>query len=217
MAMEINNPKSKLKEYLQKRKLPPVKYSSNKIGGSDHKPIWSSTVILHSGESFTGEPCSNKIMAEMSCSEKILEFFLGDECPKKDLPLKECQSSESIVDIPSKVVLIDLENVPNFIKEGEDILKSYKVYAFVGENHDLAAKALPPWVDKIIVPSTRPNGVDTCMQVYTGVFLFLETFEIYIIATRDKFGSNLAEMIMAPNLAWKPKIAKHISRPSQIC
>lgn len=116
----------------------------------------------------------------------------------------------------STVILVDVENLPKFIDEIKDRVNEFVIYAFVGEHHCLSDKIFPESVIKILSPSTRPDGSDTCMQVYTGVMLACEMFDNYIIATRDHFGSTLVEMISTSGLGWKNKNARLVSKPSQL-
>ena len=45
------------------------------------------------------------------------------------------------------------------------------VYGFIGMHHSLVDKINHPKLKKIISPSTRTDGIDTCIQVYIGMFL----------------------------------------------
>lgn len=118
--------------------------------------------------------------------------------------------------LKSTVILVDVENLPKFIDEIKHRVNEFVIYAFVGEHHCLSDKIFPEGVIKISSPSTRPDGSDTCMQVYTGVMLACEMFDNYIIVTRDHYGSALVEMISTPGLGWKHKNARLVSKPSQL-
>lgn len=113
-------------------------------------------------------------------------------------------------------ILVDVENLPKFIDAISNKLHNYIVYAFIGEHHCLSEKEYPPGVIKITSPSTRSDGTDTCMQVYTGMLLSQEKYESYIIATRDHYGSTLVEMISSPGLGWSPKKARLVTNPTQL-
>lgn len=114
------------------------------------------------------------------------------------------------------VLMVDVENLPKFIDEVVKQITGLTIYAFVGEHHCLAGKEFPKGVIKILSPSTRQNGTDTCMQVYTGVFLTKDLFDTYLIATRDHYGSALVDMITADSLAWKRKNARVVTQISHI-
>jgi hypothetical protein len=118
-------------------------------------------------------------------------------------------------------ILVDVENMPKFIDDIKDMIfvpkyTSVTIYAFVGEHHCLVDKDFPEHVVKIISPSTRPDGTDCCIQVYTGMLLAREEYDTYLIATRDHFGSALVEMIMTSNLGWNNKCARVVTKPAHI-
>lgn len=113
-------------------------------------------------------------------------------------------------------LLVDVENLPKFIDESISRLNEFTVYAFVGEHHHSVDKEFPEGVIKILSPSTRADGTDTCMQVYIGMLLAREAYDNYLIATRDHYGSALVEMIMCPNLGWLNKSARLVTKSSQL-
>jgi hypothetical protein len=113
-------------------------------------------------------------------------------------------------------IIVDVENLHKFIDDIEDVIEDYTVYAFIGENHSLADKDYNNNVIKILSPSTRKNGTDTCIQVYIGMLLAKEKFDEYIIATNDHYGYSLVEMISNDGLGWKGKPARCISKASQL-
>lgn len=98
-------------------------------------------------------------------------------------------------------VLIDYENLPNMVKIVSDIIddpennSDIDVFAFVGIHHHAAENALPKGVNKVLVPASRSDAVDTCMQVFVGVRLAYKTYQEYIIVTRDHFGVALVDII----------------------
>lgn len=316
------NSKNQLQEIYQKRKLPLPKYRTVRHGGSDHKPLWISTVVLFDGTKHTGDVFFGKSGAELSAALKAInavrQFDVpsGNEIPAiANVPVisivkqntgkskallgnsvNSLSSDNRVVNpiIPPKInhvvnpimvpsvnpitvpnnnpiivpnvnpitvpnnnpitvpnnnpitvlnnnqirvsnnnlivpdkpcgktaILVDMENMPKFIDDISTITFDHKyssvtIYAFVGEHHCLVDKGLPAGVIKIISPSTRPDGTDSCMQVYTGMLLAIGGYDSYLIATRDHFGSALVEMIMAPNLGWDSKYAKVITKSTHI-
>lgn len=218
--MEISNAKNKIAEFLQKNRLPLPKYTSERVGGADHSPLWLSTVELHDGRKFKGEIRNTKTLAEISSAEKALKSIKDETQTEKVSRFETPRETDlETCEVPKKsktVVLVDFENLPNFIKQGEKILMKHTVYVFVGELHELADAPLPSWVKKVVVPSTRANAADSCIQMYIGMFLVKEEYEEYIIATRDRFGSNLVDLITSSNLLWKAKAARQVSTPSKI-
>jgi len=212
------NSKNRLQEYFQKNQLPLPQYISVRNGGSDHQPLWKSTVTLYNGEQFHSDNYPSKNQAEISVALMALDAILS---PKLTLSVFSEDSNSSNIDVSEKesiktAILVDVENLPKFIDAIVDRIKNYTVYAFVGEHHCLSDKEFPNGVIKILSPSTRTNGTDTTMQVYTGMLLAKESYDNYFIVTRDHFGSALVEAIMTPNLGWVAKSAKLITKPSQL-
>ena len=160
-----------------------------------------------------------------------LELLKFENNSKSNLIEKSCNKITMLVDVENNsksdlmeksrdkiTMLVDVENLPRFI---DDLLlnekyRNLQIYAFIGYHHPLAEKEYPSNVIKVISPSTRKNGTDSCMQVYTGVLLYKELYNMYYIITKDYFGTTLVEMITSPNLGWIPKSAKLISRISQL-
>ena len=312
--------KNKLQEHYQKQKLPLPLYNTIRSGGTDHAPLWISTITLQeSGKQIIGEINNTKSKAEESAAaialrtltyskpdigisnrsmlfndlvnkssnninvsqtddddmvyEKLINLMFDDNkenskqslipsqtlVPSQEIQISQlqqqiaqlqtqiAQTSQDVVTsssdsessdsnsvgqyleslnqliVPTEnknieqriVLLVDVENMPNFINilphDGNIV-----IYAFVGEHNHLVDKKFNKKVIKVISPSTRPDGTDTCMQVYTGMLLVKELFDIYYIATRDHFGSTLVEMIQCENLGWTPKVAKQVSKVCHI-
>jgi hypothetical protein len=101
------------------------------------------------------------------------------------------------------VLIVDVENLPKFIDEynGQNFQNfDVEIFAFVGKYHCLSTKKFPENVKKILSPSTRADGTDTCIQVFVGIMLCKEVYDYYFIATLDHFGSALVDMICSKNL-----------------
>lgn len=188
--------KNKLQEYYQKRSLPlPTYYST--VTGPSHAPTWSSTVSHGDGLIAEGNPYSSRVQSEQSAAESALVQLSGKK--------------EKIgIDHPT-VLLVDIENLQTLIDQLQeyDLPDELEIYGFVSEHHHLAEKEFP--VTKVIVPSSHRDAVDTCIQMYTGIFLMEGKYEHYFIATRDHFGASLVEMIQAPGFPWEPKTASIIT------
>ena len=195
--------RNQLQEYCQKNKHPLPIYETTRTGGFDHAPLFISMVTVQ-GSSFCGYEAETKSKAESSAALVALNHK-----SKK-------VSKESPVFTKKTALLVDVENLQKFIDELSGPIDNLTVYAFVGEHHCLVDKELPPDVIRVISPSTRPDGTDTCMQVYIGALLGQETYEEYIIATRDHYGSAVVEMITAPSLLWKPKEARLVTKIDQL-
>lgn len=201
--------KNILQEYFQKQKRPFPKYNTVRVGGPDHKPIWQSTIELDTGEKYIGAANISKTKTEISAAEKAL-LVVGELN-------KILSEKEQLHIMPERsVLLVDVENMPKFIDEVNRKITGLQIYAFVGEHHHLAEKDFPSEVIKILSPSTRPDGADTCMQVFVGYLLAYDKYDNFYIATRDHYGSALAEMITSNIGAWTPKQAKLVTQIAHI-
>ena len=194
--------KNLLQEYFQKQKLILPVYETVKCGGSDHLPLWKSTVILCDGTSFTGKTYNSKITAEGDAAEKAyknivkgsnLDTVLEVTSEKVKFDSKVTLNNVSNNLSKNACLLVDLENLPNFVHELK--IKNITVYGFIGKFHHMCDKPLPKDVIKIVSDSTRPNGSDSMIQLYVGYLLSLNKFDEFIIATRDKFGYSLVDAI----------------------
>jgi hypothetical protein len=120
------------------------------------------------------------------------------------------------------VLLVDVENIPKIIETYLDKYptppENFWIYAFVGKHHPQASilngstsgiVGTHPHVSKFLSPSTRKDGTDTYMQIYVGALLYDETFEEYLICTRDHFGGTLVEIIQSnePGQPWRSQRA----------
>lgn len=206
----MNNSKNALLEYFQKKALPLPKYTSIRIGGRDHDPLWQSTVLINNTV-IVSDICSTKRAAEFSVSDKAL------------VALHQCSIVPKHIVPPRTVLLVDVENLPCFIDETLEQVEGLTIYAFIGQHHHLATKVFPPEVIKILSPSTRRDGTDTCIQVHVGILLANdnESYDHYLIATRDHFGSALVDMITSqePSLLWDTnttRTAKVVTQVSHI-
>lgn len=200
------NAKNIFQIYFQKRHLPIPKFTTYQIGGSDHQPIWQSRLVFQN-QTFVSDPNLKKTNAEISLAEKVMAYITASEPT----------IHKKVFDADTAVLLIDLENLPNFPEQIMPYVQGLDVYAFVGSNHCLRDKHLPPGVVKIISPSTRPDGTDTCLQMYTALFLVHKPYDYYYIATRDHFGSGLVDMIKSAAMPWQPRRAQTVTRPQDIC
>lgn len=157
--------------------------------------------------------------------ENIIERLMNPSINKPTNPILPFRSTSTppsitynedtqIFDVPT-ALFIDLENLPKLVDELPSTL-GLDIYVFVGEHHPLVDKEFTRPIIRIISPSTRKDGTDTCMQVYIGMLLAQQKYEEYIIATMDHYGSTLVEMIQSNSLGWVPKSARLITRAKQL-
>jgi hypothetical protein len=147
----------------------------------------------------------------------------------------DIQNTKMVASLKKKtVLLVDIENMPKIIEDflggTPRIPDNFWIYAFVGKHHPLAGVRCGIENDtlvptnlvgrrnfdnfiKVISPSTRKDGTDTCMQMYTGIFLYKESFDEYLVCTRDHFGGTLVEFICSnePDHPWKQKNANLVT------
>ena len=113
--------------------------------------------------------------------------------------------------------MIDGENLPNLAKFAASLTApDLDLFLFVGCHHHLSERDYGPTIQKILVPTTRTNGVDSCMQLYVGTFLLTKEYEEYLIGTRDHFGSALVDLIQSPGMLWTPRRARLVTTENQL-
>lgn len=230
--------KNRVQEYFQKNQLPLPKYSTHRVAGADHEPLFVSIIQLSNGPSIEGEKCANKKAAEMSAANKFLSIMMSTAINLSLMNISPINLSS--IDIPTMnlsqmslnglytpmpitkrvpdrtVLLVDVENMPNFIQEVTRSIENITIYAFIGQHHCLSNKIFPNCVIKILSPSTRADGTDTCMQMYIGYMLSRNMYDKYLIATRDHYGSAVVDMIKTDTLLWPMKDAQVVTQVSHI-
>jgi hypothetical protein len=181
--------------------------NSMKVQDASEAQVIQTTYVNYTNAIKSLNDPSEKLIETTYVNPAIFEISPIDE--KKLTPMKY-QTKNNIA------MLVDLENMPKFLDNIIERLNEFTIYVFVGEHNALIERKLPKDVIKVISPSTRPDGTDTCMQVYTGMLLSLDKHDEYIIVTRDHFGSALVEMITSSNLGWKPRSARVVTLHGQL-
>jgi hypothetical protein len=198
--------RNELQEWCQKRGHVPPCYVSNQTG-PPHKPVWRTAVTVFFKDSqsgFFGEDGPSKKEAEASAASMVLKWIQANETPEKGPPTKVKVTKRT-------AIMVDVENMPRLISQLPVFEGPVTIFAFVGKHHHLASVDYGDEVTKILSPSTRPDGTDTCMQVHAGRFLMENEYDLYLIATRDHFGGALVEMIESDAFCWQPKKAALIT------
>lgn len=196
--------KNRLQEIFQQERVPIPFYQTRLVGGSPHEPIWVSEVELSTGERILGDECKSKVKAEQSAAEKALAE-LRLEIPEKVLPPQPTSSEDN-----RTCLMIDGENLPNLAKVAQSFVRpGLDILIFVGHHHHLSERDYG--VPKVLVPTTHANGVDSCMQIYVGIFLETDKYDHYLIGTRDHFGSALVDLVQNSEMPWKAKKADLIT------
>jgi hypothetical protein len=187
--------KNLLQELCQSRKYGLPKYLSA-MEGPSHAPVWTSLVEIQTPNHlflFVGDdPFRTKKEAEESVARKALAGMEGE----MSKPIRLLQSRRLLNVKELTALMVDVENLPKLISQLPKFDSRLHIYAFVGKHHPLASvdfEALG--ANKIISPSTRPDGTDTCMVMWVGAFLAKHKYDRYLIATRDHFGSAVVDLI----------------------
>lgn len=225
--MEDN--KSILQNYVQCRGGAVPTYKNVRVGGEDHTPIWSAIVRITPSLTFQGEPSPSKKEAHFSAAgialkrlreaedrDRSAELLLAQEM----YPIKESHTQKTGTTDSRRVLLVDVENIPNFIytlfAQYAHLVSDLDIHAFVGEHSPLVTKDYSRGVVVHIVPGTHRDGADCCLTVFTGFLLSQGEYDIYYIATRDHFAVALCEMIRAPDMPWGAKRGHIVSQPLHI-
>ena len=204
----MNNPEYKnlLQSYYQKQQLQLPIYIARSIESG-----YISCVILDDGTKIDGQVGTRKKDAEKLAAFEACKYLKLINNSSKSKAVKPLKSLK-----PDSILFVDVENMPKFIDE---VVKTIDIdiVAVVGEHHCLSQVTYHSKnVTKIISPSSRRNGSDTCIQVYVGHYLVNSKYKNYYIATRDNFGPALADMINSSTLAWTNKSGKVVTKISDI-
>ena len=212
--------KNRLQDYLQKRALPHARYETSQVRGPPHCPVWQSTAVLHDGTGHRGSECITKLDAQFSAARAALKHCQEEQGGPTLLALDERLATLNLEERASwqPALLVDVENMPKLIEQlSAEQLQTLTVYAFIGEHHHMIDKlALPPTVTLVSTNSTRKDGTDCCMQVFTGALLARNAHPSYLVATGDRFGATLVEMIGQRGLGFEPVPAQLITRAEQL-
>lgn len=170
------------------------KYKTERTGGQDHYSLWTSTIIISDGRSFTGNECAGKKAAEVSAASKTLEAI-----KIKDIVV---QINKTTITPKSKaVILVDLENkqkaIDYFVKKVSS--NNVEVIGFYSTGHSVekSIKVISdPRVSVIEVPSTRKDGADIGLVFYTGVLLCqTKKVRTFVVVSNDHFSDCLADVL----------------------
>lgn len=184
--------KNALQELRQKKRLP-LPYYDSWVDGPSHAPVWQAAVTLDD-RTFPGEPAPTKTAAEISAAAKALKALREEQ--------KALRTDASGHEVKIAII-IDLENLPNMpaaLIERLDLSSptTIDVIAFVGERHPARTKV---WegISTVVVHSFQVDAVDSAIQVYVGATLSRGVFDLYILATMDRFGQSLRDAVRRPS------------------
>lgn len=216
--------KNLLQEFCVKHKHDLPIYDTKKVGGDSHNPEWLSyvTVVMHAAaaaaaeaegkkrQSVTipGEISSSKISAEKSAALFMLQSLKGrddkgEDSQEEEPSVAEVSPTEKLTlssQPPRMAIFIDVENLPSMIFSSVTLKQKYPkagitIFACVGKHHHAAKNDFGKRVNKVVVPTTRKDGVDTFIQMYIGHLMHGSEYDSFAIVTGDHFGHALAELI----------------------
>ena len=180
--------KNKLQEFCQKHKNDLPDYETNRVGGTDHQPIFKSSVtIFYQDIKHTkygnSKPTSKK--AELSAAKEMLTHISSIV----NSNIKEFKTDTKTY------ILIDMENI-----HMGDFFDKYRFndnYYFIGfstENHPSIKKASKKIVIQTI-KSDRRDACDILMIGMTAQLLNVNRNMNIVILTGDHFGPGLVDFI----------------------
>lgn len=182
--------KNTLQEYCQRRSIPLPEYTTVMIGGSSHKPEFSSTVTIIDTDlhkiTANGSVCSTKKSSECSAAEHLL--------------VKLDQYREANKKIFNSVdeyiyVLVDLENIHmgDYFADKE-FSDNYHFVGFATSHHPSLIVA-PTELTIHTIDSTRRDASDIMLIGYASQLIQLDPMCTIIIVTKDHFGEGLVEYL----------------------
>lgn len=170
--------KNILQEFCQKNKLEFPLYSSYPTNQG-----WKASVKLLNRETFS-DVNPKKVDSESQAAERMLIAMNINEFEVSPVPFVNQP-------FPKYLHVIDGENI-NITAPEQTSDTSWFIFFY--KNHGKASRSFP--VEKILVKSSRPDGVDSYIQLFVGVEIQKNPhLEMVYIHTRDKFGHSLADAI----------------------
>lgn len=204
----------------------PVYTSKLKDDSQKHKPLWYSEVECDFGKK--GMIGTGKIQSRQLAAYVLLK----DLCIKKeDIEVDSFgrfTSPEPVGDIvlfrpskntqPQRVLLVDHENLPNFVYTMNEKHINFveKTFVFVYEQNPLIDKKLPSHCILQPTGTSRENGSDCAMILFVGDLLSNHRYDEYIIATKDKFGDVLVDQIRYDKFPWRRADARRVRKVEQL-
>jgi hypothetical protein len=186
--------KNTLQEYYQQRRLPLPTYTH--VQHADG--CWESTVQL-SDVYYIGRG-KTKREADQNAAQQAIAALM----------MKPAQTPAIEIDFTNTIVLIDLENAPQWTVRNVSITGGGHIEAFVGAFSSMASETanlaeMYPFATRIhIIRSGHRDAVDHAISVRAGELLHLH--HKYIIVSRDRFAAALCDIL--PNAQYVTSIDK---------
>lgn len=211
--------KSSLFEYYAKKRDTLPVFKTERVGGSDHQPLFQSTVTLSNRTQHLGEASTSKKEAESSAAEVAFLSLSNSNIDKEDRAVVHAYPESPPLHLGRVVCIIDYENLPNMFETAMTFSKVIEqIYVVIGDHHHNSSQEFPGAI-KILCPSMAANAVDHCMTMMVGSFLQVNRFDTYVLVSRDKFVSPVCEMITKPtvansNVVWRLARAEVATKPA---
>lgn len=198
--MESVNHIGKLQEFCQKHKLGIPKYNVVNIGGPPHMPKFKSYLKLCDGREYEGPEFHNSKEAKQNVAKLVYNELINNN--NGDLINNNQLLDINITRNNSKFinVLVDLENLPNFMDQLDNLLETYKfsnleVFGFSSTNHPQSIKhSTNPGLK--LIESNAPNACDTGMIMFITGLILNRPPDLFLVATNDhNFASGLQDCI----------------------
>lgn len=179
------NPKSKLQELLHSQSMDLPVYTTVRLDGPDHKPVFSCSMKV-SGYDVITRTAQSKKEAEKLCAQTLLDRT-SPSSSRSEVPI----FNPSQPDGQDVLIFIDLENQPKAI---DTLLSRYtldgscNIYAFVSKLSHLATKTYDH-VSVMIAPCSGSDSADTYMTMCIGKVCWKSDVNCVLI-TRDHFAEN---------------------------
>jgi hypothetical protein len=220
------NPKNELQELCMKRKKPLPEYNSELVTSINGNISWR-VACSCLGYKNT-QTASSKKEAEKLAARRLFDFLtleVPKEKPKKPASLVKKTFLSNPSENLKRVLIIDLENLPNFPSEIDTLLDfpNLDIYAVFSKHYHSPQKC-PDRITKVLSPAIGANGSDTCITILTGILLADGKYDQYLFASRDKFLTNVLELVRFGTSSdenseegwWKPKEAHIITTKKQL-
>lgn len=182
--------KSLLLEHYQKLGQPLPVFRDLPSTGPPHSPVFRCEVSLANGDRLLGDHCSSKQESQQSAAQIALNSLSTALNTPHLCPTNYQKAPLHCLD--STVCIIDYENLPQLYPLVQQT--GIKTYVVIGEHHHKANQQFPGAI-KVLCPSMASNGVDTCITMLVGSLLAQGWVKTYLLVSRDKFISVVAELI----------------------
>lgn len=199
--------KNKLQEYCQKHDFSLPKYSTKKVGGVPHKPVWKSTVTVNDMTYTGNKEFLKKNSAEQDVAriavENIREIKIEKKLSKKPV---EFFSKIIITNLAwyKHIFLVDLENQPHI--SGYNVPENILVIGVVGHCHPLAGQDIG--IEKCVINSSVKDAADHALTFIAGMLSHhVKEGQFLYIVSRDHYAEATVKCLQSMGI-----VASHLPR-----